>query len=85
MSAALVTHAQYRAEILSEIEGKRIDGEEIDREANQQKLEELNETTIAALSSYVDEETAKNLVGAIGRAGRDNGNQRGPARRGGNR
>ncbi|MCA8912772.1 MAG: hypothetical protein KDB82_13800 [Planctomycetes bacterium] len=83
VSAALVTHAQYRAEILSEIEGKRIDGEEVDREANQKKLEELNETTIAALTSYVDEETAKNLVGAVSRAGRDNNNQRGPARRGG--
>ena len=72
VSAALVTHAQYRAEIASEMQGLRIDGEEVDNEAYQQKFEELNQTTIAALSSYVDQATAEQLVNSIARAGRNN-------------
>lgn len=72
VSAALVTHAQYRAEIASEMQGLRIDDEEVDTEAYQQKFEELNQTTVAALTTYVDQETAERLVSTIARAGRNN-------------
>lgn len=82
VSAALVTHAQYRAEIQSEVDGQRIDGQEIDKEATQQKLDELDQTTVAALTTYVDEETATQLVSALSRTGRDNNAPRAGARRG---
>lgn len=72
VSNALVTHAQYRAEIASEMQGLRIDGQEVDTEAYQQKFEELNQTTVAALTTYVDQETAERLVSVIARGGRDN-------------
>ena len=75
VSAALVTHAQYRAEIASEMQGLRIDDQEVDNEAYQQKFEELNQTTVAALTSYVDQETAERLVNTVSRAGRNNRNQ----------
>ncbi|MCB9934771.1 MAG: hypothetical protein H6840_03680 [Planctomycetes bacterium] len=80
VSNALVTHAQLRAELASEMRGLRIDGEEVDDEAYKLKFEELNQNTIAALSSYVDAETAEKLVNSIDRAGRinrDNGNNNG--------
>ncbi|MCB9894312.1 MAG: hypothetical protein H6839_07680 [Planctomycetes bacterium] len=89
VSNALVTHAQFRAELDSEIRGLKIDGEEIDAEAYKQKYEELNQTTIAALSSYVDQETAEKLVTTLDKAARntnDGGSNRRPGqggRRGG--
>jgi hypothetical protein len=86
VSTSLVSHAQYLAEIRSEAAGKRINGEVVDRDATQKKIDDLNQTTISALTSYVDEDTAKNLVGAVSRAGRDNNNNnRRRGRRGGNR
>jgi hypothetical protein len=84
VSAALVGHAQMRAEIASEIRGLRIDGAEVDDEAYKAKFEELNQTTIAALSTYVDAETAEKLVNSLDRAGRrnaDNNQQRGRGNR----
>ena len=70
--------------------GLKIDGEEIDAEAYKQKFEELNQTTIAALTSYVDEATAEKLVNSLDKAARNNNggnnNRRTPqgGRRGGN-
>ncbi|MCA8914533.1 MAG: hypothetical protein KDB90_03905 [Planctomycetes bacterium] len=90
VSNALVTHAQFRAELASEMRGLKIDGEEIDAEAYKQKFEELNQTTIAALTSYVDEATAEKLVNSLDKAARNNNggnnNRRTPqgGRRGGN-
>lgn len=73
VSNVLVAHAQMRAELASEMRGLRIDGEEVDDEAYQLKFEELNQNTIAALSSYVDAETADKLVNSLDRAARNNG------------
>lgn len=87
VSNALVTHAQLRAELASEMRGLRIDGQEVDAEDYKQKFEELNQTAITALSSYVDEATAEKLVNSIERAGRNNrdggnGRNQGAGRRG---
>jgi hypothetical protein len=80
VSNALVAHAQLRAEIASEIRGLRIDDLEIDDEAYKAKNEELNQSTITALSAFVDVETAEKLVTSLDRAARnnrDNNNQGG--------
>lgn len=73
VSNVLVAHAQMRAELASEMRGLRIDGEEVDDEAYKLKFEELNQNTVAALSSYVDAETADKLVKSLDRAARNNG------------
>lgn len=73
VSNVLVAHAQMRAELASEMRGLRIDGEEVDDEAYKLKFEELNKNTVAALSSYVDAETADKLVKSLDRAARNNG------------
>lgn len=72
VSNALVAHSQLRAELASEMRGLRIDGEEVDDEVYKQKFDELNQNTIAALSSYVDAETAEKLVSSLDRAARNN-------------
>lgn len=92
LSNVLVIHAQMRAELTSEMRGLRIDGEEVDDEAYKLKFEELNRNTIAALSSYVDVETADKLVNSLDRAARNNrddsnnsrkqGREKPPGRRG---
>ena len=74
VSNVLVAHAQMRAELASEMRGLRIDGEEVDDEAYKLKFDELNQNTVAALSSYVDAETADKLVNSLDRAARNNGN-----------
>lgn len=73
VSNVLVAHAQMRAELASEMRGLRIDGEEVDDEAYKLKFEELNQNTVAALSSYVDADTADKLVNSLDRAARNNG------------
>ena len=72
-------HAQFRVELFSEAAEKKIDGEEVDGESFKQSLEELNETTLSALSASVDEETAQKLMKSVNRGnkrGGDRGNNR---------
>ncbi len=86
VSNALVTHLQFRAELRSERDGQRIDGVEVDDKAYEQKMTDLDATTSAALSTYVDAETAKNILNAVNRTGGRNTPQAGQARPGrGNR
>lgn len=82
VSTALVAHAQFRAEVASEIKGQRIDGLEVDETANKARFEELHASTVATLSGYVDAETAEKLVNSLDRAARnakgdDNNQKRG--------
>jgi len=72
VSNVLVLHAQTRAEIQSEIRGQRIDDAEVDDEAYKLKFEELNQSTITALSSQVDQATAEKILGSLERAARNN-------------
>jgi hypothetical protein len=81
VSNALVAHAQLRAEITSEIRGLRIDNVEVDDEAYKAKYEELNQSTITALSTLVDAETAEKLVSSLERAGRRNAESNQPRAR----
>ena len=79
VSDTLVQHAQFRAELFSEAAEKKIDGEEVDGESFKQSLEELNETTLSALSASVDDETAQKLMKSVNRGnkrGGDRGNNR---------
>jgi hypothetical protein len=70
VSNALVAHAQFRAEIASDIRGQRIDGLEIDEAANKAKFEELHTNTVTSLSSYVDAATAEKLVNSLDKTAR---------------
>lgn len=86
VSNALVTHLQFRAELRSEREGQRIDGVEVDDKSFEQKMTDLDAATATALSTYVDAETAKNILNAVNRTGGRNAPQGGPGRPGrGNR
>lgn len=82
VSATLVQHAQFRLELASEIQEKRIDGEEVDMEAVKQRFSDLDETTLSVLSASVDEETAQKLMKSIKRAGKKGGGERGGRDRG---
>lgn len=77
-SDTLVAHAIKRLELLSSIQEKRINDEEIDQEAIQQQLADLDAATKATLMGSVDEKTAESLLQMTNRSGRNNGgNNRG--------
>lgn len=80
-SDALVGHAQKRLEIMSAIAEKRINDEEIDQEAVQAQLADLDAATKATLLASVDEKTADSLLQMTNRAGRG-GNDNGRGGRG---
>lgn len=69
-SDALVVHAHKRLEIMSAMAERRINDEEIDAEALQAQLADLDAATRATLLGSVDEKTADSLLQMTNRAGR---------------
>jgi hypothetical protein len=72
-SVALIAHSQKRLELLSAIQEKRINDEDVDQEAIQQQLEELDAATKASLLVIVDEKTADAVLQMTNRTGRGGG------------
>lgn len=67
---ALVAHAHKRLEIMSAVAERRINDEEIDQEALQAQIADLDAATKAILLASVDEKTADSLLQMTNRAGR---------------
>ncbi|MBE7492756.1 MAG: hypothetical protein HS108_13510 [Planctomycetes bacterium] len=97
VSNALVAHLQARAELDSERQGMRIDDQEIDNAAFEEREKALNDAALAALTATLPKETAEQLLrtanrmsggpGRFGQGGPGQGNGQGgfvpPGRRGG--
>ncbi|MHC4840027.1 MAG: hypothetical protein ACYTDT_03565 [Planctomycetota bacterium] len=87
-STLMVNHAQMIMDLRSNAAGQKIDGQEVDMDALKQSMEDLNVTTLSALSAVVDAETAEKLASSanrMARGGGDKGGDNGGRRNGGNR
>ncbi len=77
VSDAMVAHVNKRLDINFKISSAKIDDKEVDDEAIKLERETLDAETVTALSSLVDEETAKNLVNMSNRMSGGRGGTRG--------
>lgn len=69
VSNALVAHLTARADITSERAGQRIDDVEVDDAAFDKRLEDLDATTLAALTSTLPKDAAENILRSANRMG----------------
>ncbi len=70
VSNVLVLHAQTRAEIRSERQSQQIDRIEIDQAAFEQKLKDLDQTTLTSLGTHISPESAQSALNLINRTSR---------------
>jgi hypothetical protein len=69
ISEVVVKHLQTRAEYQSELQSARIDGREVDMDAYNRRMEELNRQANTTLSIHMPTESAESMLNMLNRTG----------------
>jgi hypothetical protein len=69
LTPVLTTYLHQRADVRSEQQADRIDGEEVDNAATDEKLKQLRDSTLTVVSGIVSAETAEALLNSALRLG----------------